>query len=159
PTDTPTPTPEPPTPTPEPPTPTPEPPTPTPEPPTPTPEPPTPTPTETPTPTPTETPMPPISISGAISYCSDPSAGPVSGVTMTLVGTTADSTLSDGAGNYLFSGLPAGGTYTVTPSKSPLLPGALGINTIDIIATQRHFLNITTLSGCRLTAADVNGDS
>jgi hypothetical protein len=31
---------------------------------------------------------------------------------------------------------------------------------VDVIATQRHFLNIgTPLAGCRLTAADVNGDS
>jgi len=29
---------------------------------------------------------------------------------------------------------------------------------VDVIATQRHFLNLgTPLSGCRLTAADVNG--
>jgi len=29
-----------------------------------------------------------------------------------------------------------------------------------VIATQRHFLNLgTPLSGCRLTAADVNGDT
>jgi hypothetical protein len=31
---------------------------------------------------------------------------------------------------------------------------------VDVIATQRHFLNITPLpSGCRLTAADVNADA
>ena len=35
-----------------------------------------------------------------------------------------------------------------------------GINTVDVIATQRHFLVIgTPLAGCRLTAADVNGDT
>src|SRR5205823_4487649 len=32
--------------------------------------------------------------------------------------------------------------------------------TVDVVATQRHFLNLgTPLSGCRLTAADVNGDT
>ena len=31
---------------------------------------------------------------------------------------------------------------------------------MDVIATQRHFLNLgTPLSGCRLTSADVNGDT
>ena len=31
---------------------------------------------------------------------------------------------------------------------------------MDVIATQRHFLSVgTLLSGCRLTAADVNGDT
>ena len=46
----------------------------------------------------------------------------------------------------------------MTPTKTALTPGSAGINTVDVIATQRHFLIIgTPLSGCRLTAADVNG--
>jgi len=69
------------------------------------------------------------------------------------------STLSDSSGNYQFVALNPGGSYTVTPTKAALLPGASGINTVDVIATQRHFLNLGTLSGCRLTAADVTGDS
>jgi len=47
----------------------------------------------------------------------------------------------------------------VTPAKSALAPGSAGISTVDVIATQRHFLNIALLSGCRLTAADVNMDT
>ena len=47
----------------------------------------------------------------------------------------------------------------MTPTKAALAPGSAGINTVDVIATQRHFLNIALLSGCRLTAADVNGDA
>ena len=70
------------------------------------------------------------------------------------------STLSDLSGNYTFSSLASCGTYTVTPSKAALTPGSAGINTVDVVATQRHFLTIgTPLTGCRLTAADVNGDS
>jgi len=66
---------------------------------------------------------------------------------------------SDASGNYLFS-VPSGGSYTVTPSKVALPPGSSGINTTDVVAVQRHFLSIgTPLSGCRLTAADVNGDA
>ena len=81
-------------------------------------------------------------------------------VTLTLTGSGSGSTLSDGSGNYTFSGLPSGGTYTVTPSKAALAPGSMGIDTVDVIAIQRHFLNLgTPLSGCRLTAADVNGDT
>src|SRR5205823_7579726 len=54
----------------------------------------------------------------------------------------------------------SGGSYTVTPTKSALTPGSQGINTIDVIAVKQHFLNIgPPLSGCRLMAADVNGDS
>ena len=48
----------------------------------------------------------------------------------------------------------------MTPTKAARAPGSANINTVDVIATQRHFLNLgTPLSGCRLTAADVNGDT
>ena len=99
-------------------------------------------------------------ISGTTSYCSNPSLGPIPGVTLTVTGSASNSTQSDSSGNYAFSSLPMGGNYTVTPSKAPLTPGTANINTIDVVAIQRHYLNIgTPLSGCRLTAGDVNGDS
>ena len=48
----------------------------------------------------------------------------------------------------------------MTPTKAARVPGSDNINTVDVVATQRHFLNLgTPLSGCRLIAADVNGDS
>jgi hypothetical protein len=101
-----------------------------------------------------------LSISGTISYCSNPVPGPVPGVTLTLTGSGSGSTLSDGSGNYTLSSLVSGGSYTVTPTKAALSPGATGINTVDVIAVQRHFLSLgTPLSGCRLTAADVNGST
>jgi plastocyanin len=129
---------------------------------------PSPTPSTTPNPTATATATvapspsttPNITISGTVSYCSNPAPAPVPSVTLTLTGTGSGSTLSDGAGNYFFPSVVPGGSYIVTPTKAALLPGANGINTVDVIATQRHFLNIgTPLSGCRLTAADVNGDT
>jgi hypothetical protein len=84
----------------------------------------------------------------------------VPNVTLNLTGSASGSTLSDSSGNYTLSSVPSGGSYTVTPTKAALAPGAAGINTIDVVAVQRHFLVIgTPLSGCRLTAADVNGDS
>jgi hypothetical protein len=77
-----------------------------------------------------------------------------------MTGSLGGSTLSDDSGNYTFSSLPSGGSYIVTPTKSPLPPGSAGINIVDVVAAQRHFLRIgTPLSGCRLTAADVNGDT
>ena len=47
----------------------------------------------------------------------------------------------------------------MTPSKAGLAPGSNGINTLDVLAVQRHFLQIVPLTGCPLAAADVNGDS
>ena len=50
----------------------------------------------------------------------------------------------------------------MTPTKAALIPGASGsaINTVDIVAVQRHFLHLgTPLTGCRLAAADVNADA
>jgi hypothetical protein len=101
---------------------------------------------------------PPVNIDGTNIYCSNPVFGPVPNVTLTLTGGASGSTLSDNSGNYLFSGLASGGTYTVTPSKAPLAPGSSGISTVDVLAVQRHFLGITLLTGCRLAAADVNGN-
>lgn len=106
---------------------------------------------------------PPVNVDGTITYCSKPVPGPVPSVTLTLTGGASGSTSTDSSGNYLFSGLPSGGTYTVTPSKTQLLPGAAGINTVDVLAVQQHFLSCDSdpnkcLTGCRLAAADVNGD-
>ena len=78
---------------------------------------------------------------------------------MTRTGTTSGSTLTDASGNYTFSSLPSGGNYTVTPTKAARTPGSANINTVDVIAVQKQFLTGTFLSGCKLTAADVNGDS
>src|SRR5205814_8903832 len=89
-----------------------------------------------------------------------PVPGPVPTVTRPPTGPGSGSTLSDGSGNHAPSGLIAGRNYPVTPSKASLEPGSAGITTVDVIAVQRHFLNLgTPLSGCRLTAADVNSSS
>src|SRR5204863_6428270 len=84
---------------------------------------------------------------------------PVPGVTLSLTGDTTDSTLSDGSGNYTFTE-NSGGNYTVTPTKAALAPASAGIDTVDSIAVQRHYLGIVLIPpGCRLTAADVNADT
>ena len=84
----------------------------------------------------------------------------VPNVTLNLTGSTTASTLSDASGNYQFSSLANGGNYAVTPSKAARLPGSSGINTVDVLSIQRHFLNVgTPLTGCRLVAANVNGES
>ena len=101
----------------------------------------------------------PVSISGNVVSCTDPNSGPIPDVTFTLTGSVSGSALSDASGIYLLSPLDAGGSYTVTPSKPPLLPASNGITTVDVVAGQRHFLNVVLLTGCSLAAADVNGDA
>jgi len=95
-----------------------------------------------------------------LSYCSNPAPGPVADAVLTLTGSASSSVLSDASGNYLLTSLPAGGNYVVTPTKGPRSPGSPGIDTVDVVATQRHFLSLgPPLTGCRASAADVNGDS
>ena len=111
--------------------------------------------TGVPTPTPAL-----VTISGVISYCPSPTSGAVPNVTITVTGTSGGSTVSDSLGNYQTISLPSSGSYVVTPTKSVVTPGTSAINTVDVIAIQRHFLNVgPTLTGCRQSAADVNGDS
>jgi hypothetical protein len=100
-----------------------------------------------------------VTISGTDFYCSNPITDPLPGVTLTLTGNGSGSTVSNSSGNYTLPSVASGGSYTVTPSMAALVPGSGGINTVDVIAVQRHFLNIALLTGCRLTAADVTLDS
>ena len=96
------------------------------------------------------------SYQSTILYCSSS----LPNVRVNVIGTVTGSQLSDGSGNYTFRFLPWAGNYTVTPAKAALAPGANNINTVDVIAVQRHFLGIALLPpGCRLAAADVNEDS
>ena len=99
-----------------------------------------------------------MTIAGNVDHCAN--AAPMPNVTFSLTGDATSSALSDNSGNYQFLSVLTGGSYTVTPNKTPLAPGSAGISTIDIVATQRHFLNVAPIPpGCRLTAADVNGDT
>src|SRR5262249_13397160 len=54
-------------------------------------------------------------ISGRVS---DGGGAAISGVTMTLSGDQSSTAQTDASGNYTFTNLPAGGSYTVTPSKT-----------------------------------------
>jgi hypothetical protein len=83
----------------------------------------------------------------------------VPNVTLSLTGDLTASTVTDLSGNYQLSSLVSGGIYTVTPSMAPLAPGSAGIDTVDAVTIQRHFLNLAPIpTGCRLDAADVTGD-
>ena len=114
--------------------------------------------------TPPPTPVPSASpcscerfnVSGSISNCANPNRPrPASGITLNVDG--SPSAVTDSNGEYAIHTTVFGfGGHTVTPSKPRLSPAATGINTVDVIATQRHFLSVTLLTGCGLTAGDVD---
>src|SRR5436190_11549044 len=109
----------------------------------------TPSPTATATATATATPST-VSVSGTVTYCTNPAIPPIANVTMGYTGTTSGSTTTNASGSYTLSGLTAGGSYTMTPTKAALPAGSAGINTTDVVAIQRHFLVLgTPLSGCK----------
>ena|SRR5438105_3362580 len=115
---------------------------------------------------PTPCPFHPIDppMSGDVFYCSNPVPAPVPCVTIHIIEFCGgqNPTTTDASGHYqLFAYCKKGiNSGTVTPSNAPRTPGSPGINTIDVVAVQRHFLIIgPPLSGCRLAAANVNGDS
>jgi hypothetical protein len=121
---------------------------------------PTPTPTPTPSPTPsgpTPTPCPLLTISGTVGQCTTagPSGIALEGVTITRTGGQTTTTTTDSSGNYTVFVLQCSNPFIVTPSKAARAPSSNGIDTVDVIAIQRHLLLLgTPLSGCRLTAAD-----
>lgn len=76
-------------------------------------------------------------------------------MTITRTGGQTSTTTTDNSGNYTLFLLQCSNPFLVTPSKAARAAGSSGIDTVDVVAIQRHFLNLgTPLSGCRLTAAD-----
>lgn len=108
------------------------------------------------------TPHSSIHMSGTVGQCnnSGPSGIPLPGVTMTLTGPiSSTTTTTDSLGNYSFT-ISFIADYTVAPSKAARQPTSAGIDTVDVLAIQRHFLQLgNPLTGCRLAAADVAGTS
>jgi hypothetical protein len=99
-----------------------------------------------------------LSISGTIGRCSTagPSGIPLANVTVALTGTINATTITDDSGNYVFSGLPAGGSYTVTPSKARLAPGSHGIDNVDLMTALRYQW-VRPPFPCLWDTADVDG--
>jgi hypothetical protein len=92
------------------------------------------------------------SISGAIRT---EGSVPVQGVQVSVSGQGSQTVTTGANGTFSFSGLQAGGDYTVTPNLdvNPLN----GVTTFDLVLISRHILNIQPLgSPYKLIAADVN---
>jgi len=98
------------------------------------------------------------SISGTVIYGTS-AVKTVSGVLMSVSGSASSSINSDPSGNYLLGNLPAGGRYTVTPSKTGNING---ISPFDATLVLRHVAangqGPNVLSPNQQKAADTNGD-
>lgn len=79
----------------------------------------------------------------------------VSDVQMTISGQGSATISTDDAGEYMFTNIPAGHDYSLTPFKNDDLRN--GVSTIDIVLISKHVLNVAKLdSPYKLIAADVN---
>jgi hypothetical protein len=79
----------------------------------------------------------------------------VGNVTVSLTGSSTQTTTTDAQGNYAFSGLTAGGSYVITPLKD--IGDKNGVTGGDLVAIQRHILALTPLgSPYKRIAADAN---
>ncbi len=74
----------------------------------------------------------PISISGNISD----GASPLSGVSVSLTGSTVLGATTNGSGNYSFSSVAGGGSYTIRPSKTDYYFSPASINLTAVTANQ-----------------------
>jgi hypothetical protein len=105
----------------------------------------------------------PVSLAGTVAYypTNYPSGGlaptRVANVTMSLTWATnllSAGTLADGS--YGLSSIPAGGTYSVTPTKTNDSPAANGVTVADLAMIQAYVLGKLALDPYQLLAADVN---
>ena len=97
------------------------------------------------------------SISGRITYADDPNLG-ARNVTVTISapgGFTTRMTTTDVNGDYIFTDLPLGNTYTVIPTKTG---GVNGITAADAVKIGRFAAGLDLPTTNQAFAADVDGD-
>jgi hypothetical protein len=100
-----------------------------------------------------EGPTPTPIISGRVHYGTNVSKN-VAGVSINVTGSQSSSTLTDSSGNYSIS-LPAGGNYTLTPSKTG---DVNGISAFDAAQVAQHVAGIITLNGNQQIAGDASNN-
>jgi len=99
---------------------------------------------------------PPLDVTG---FVRTENGQPVSAATMSLSGTTTQSTTTAADGSYALS-ISQPGSYTITPSKNNDVADNNGITTADILLIRRHILGTLLLSSpYKIIAADVNASS
>jgi len=79
-------------------------------------------------------------------------------VLVKLSGGATTTTRTDASGNYTFSGLTAGQTYTVTPERDT--NDVNGVTTFDLSIVNKHVLGLEPLdSPWKIVASDANGSN
>ena len=95
-----------------------------------------------------------VDISGTIN---DQFGVPITNVTIALSGDVTDTLVTGTDGLYSFTDLPAGGDYTVTPSRTDNLTN--GVDGVDAVLLLRHILGIEVITDpLKLIALDVDED-
>jgi large repetitive protein len=76
-------------------------------------------------------------------------------VMVVLSGSASDTAYTDAGGNYSFSNLNAGGTFTVTPHKDT--NDQNGVTTYDLVLISKHILGLEPFSSpWKILASDAN---
>src|SRR5215831_20588154 len=94
-----------------------------------------------------------VDIAGQVTFCSATQPPGVPNVTLNVTGGVTASTVTNASGNYDLASLnlPAGGTYTVTPTKT----GAVsGIDSTDALRILQSIAGTLNLTACQQLAAD-----
>ena len=84
-----------------------------------------------------------------------PDGDPIPNVEVAITGDMSYMTTTDVNGEYTFSGIPEGGSYSIVPSKNT--KASNGVNAFDLIKISKHILVIEPFTDpFALIAADVN---
>jgi lysyl endopeptidase len=80
---------------------------------------------------------------------------PVANVQVLLSGTATDTTMTNAQGEYVFTDVPSGGSYVITPVRDS--NAINGVSTLDLLLTSKHILGIEALdSPWKIIASDAN---
>jgi len=80
---------------------------------------------------------------------------PMPNLRVNLTGGASASVFTDTLGNFTFTGIPAGGSYTVAPARDS--NDFNGLSTFDLLQISKHILNIEPFdSPWKIVAADAN---
>ena len=94
-------------------------------------------------------------ISGRVTYATAPQQTFVPNVTLTAVGSVNRNAVTNVGGTYTLTGL-SGGAYTVTPSKTGEVNGA--VSALDASLVAQNVIGLATLNSNQEASADVSGN-